>query len=201
MGAVPQTQNKPPGKVNLLIAGITIVLLVVAAGLFLYLRHQGRETAELGAGEYGAFKVVTEDGRNYVVLSGDVISAGPEETDNITFPIQQMITLRSRQNKNAIFKVSLGSSEMPARVAYPDRIGQPEQTTLETLLSEEAIRLLHPGDFIEISLSFPLKQPEIEAKFMDEIVRFSERAEKSSRDQVFDVHYFRFSHLIIYERD
>ena len=120
MGAVPQTQNKPPGKVNLLIAGITIVLLVVAAGLFLYLRHQGRETAELGAGEYGAFKVVTEDGRNYVVLSGDVISAGPEETDNITFPIQQMITLRSRQNKNAIFKVSLGSSEMPARVA---RIG------------------------------------------------------------------------------
>ena len=81
--------------------------------------------------------------------------------DNTSFPVQDMVTLRSASVEGAVFKVSLGNPERAVQVNYPNRARLPEQVVTETMLAGESANHIKPCTYAEVPLRFPPEQAEI----------------------------------------
>jgi hypothetical protein len=145
------------------------------------------------------YQVVEEVDRELLLVEGVIVDVTLEQTENLAFPDQHFVTLRSQSLPHATFKISLGPPQRPLRVYYPGRETLPEAVVGETIEVNQLAEQLVVGNQIGVELSFPLIQPEIKSAFMDELNRFSQDVANNSDPATFDVHYFRTHRVNIYE--
>jgi hypothetical protein len=190
-------------KLWIFIASLVLLVFGAAAGGYYYFASNQPITTSISPDSSlqpnQLYQVVQEVDRELLLVEGIIVDVTLEQTENLAFPDQHFVTLRSRNVPHALFKISLGPPQRPLRAYYPGRESQPDAIVGETLPVNQLSELLVPGKQIGIELSFPLNQPEIRSAFMDELNRFSQTVANNSDPATFDVHYFRTHRVNVYE--
>jgi hypothetical protein len=181
---------------------VLLVLGAAAGGYYFFAANQPITTSISPDSSFRPnqlYQVVQEVDRELLLVEGIIVDVTLEQTENIAFPDQHFVSLRSQNAPHAIFKISLGPPQRPLRVYYPDRESIPEAVVAQTVPVSQLSELLVPGNQIGVELSFPLNQPEIRSAFMDELNRFSQTVANNSDSATFNVHYFRTHRVNVYE--
>jgi hypothetical protein len=181
---------------------VLLVLGAAAGGYYFFSANQPITTSISPDSSFQPnqlYQVVQEVDRELLLVEGVIVDVTLEQTENIAYPDQHFVTLRSQSLPHATFKISLGPPQRPLRVYYPGRESTPEAVVGETVPVSQLSELLVPGNQIGVELSFPLNQPEIRSAFMDGLNRFSQAVANNSDPATFDIHYFRTHRVNVYE--
>jgi hypothetical protein len=190
-------------KLWIFIAALVLLVLGAAAGGYYFFAANQPITTSISPDSSlqpnQLYQVVQEFDRELLLVEGVIVDVTLEQTENIAFPDQHFVTLRSQSLPHATFKISLGPPQRPLRVYYPGRESTPEAIVGETVPVSQLSEMLVPGNQIGVELSFPLNQPEIRSAFMDELNQFSQTVANNSESATFNVHYFRTHRVNVYE--